>query len=120
MSFGVGDEVMAPWADDGYLYPAIIVSVADAIAQGEVVQQLHVAYLDGDEGDVAANSVLRGAELSIGASVSVNWKGKGTYFEGVVKQRVGRAYFVHYEDGDKGWTTIAQVRMEAKDVMTAL
>ena len=110
--FEEGDEVMAPWGDDGYLYPAIIVEMRGS--------SVHVAYLDGDEGDAPVSALLRGREITVGSTVNVNWKGSGTYYEGVVKQRAGNAFFFHYEDGDQGWATIAQCRILAKNVMTAL
>jgi len=112
MSFSAGDEVLAPWADDGYMYPAIIAEVHDS--------RVHVAYLDGDEGDVDTSSLLRGFELSVGQTVSVNWKGGGEYFDGIVRRRAGNAFFFDYEDGDKGWASIAQVRISSKDIVTAL
>ena len=45
--------------------------------------------------------------------MNVNWKGRRTYFSGVVRQRIHQALFVDYEDGDRGWTTVAQCRIRA-------
>ena len=99
----LGDEVLAPWANDGFLYPAIVVQV-----QG---QSAHVAYLDGDEADVPLAS-LRNGVFGPGLSVNVNWKGRRTYYNGIIRQRVGQAVFVDYEDGDRGWTTVGQCRVK--------
>lgn len=101
----VGDEVMAPWMDDGFLYPAVLVELDGARA--------HVAYLDGDEADVPAKALQQGA-LGPGLAVNVNWKGRRTYYEGVVRTRVHQALFVDYADGDRGWTTVAQCRVRAR------
>lgn len=100
----VGDEVLAPWGSDAFLYPAIVVALQDANAQ--------LAYLDGDEG-VAPLASLRRSCFSVGMTISVNWKGKGTYYRGVIAWRIGSAMYLHYEDGDKGWTTLGQCRVPA-------
>src|SRR5262245_30266677 len=98
--FRVGDEALAPWLTDAYLYPAIVVAT-------DQVSLAHVAYLDGDESDVPL-SELRHTALGPGLVVSVNWKGRRTYYGGTILQRLANAVFVSYEDGTTGWTTIAQ------------
>ena len=102
--FQIGDEIMAPWTNDGFLYPAILVAI-----DGE---KGHVAYLDGDEADVWLAALRHGA-LGPGMQVNVNWKGQRRYYEGVVRKRVQQALFVDYADGDRGWTTVAQCRVRA-------
>lgn len=103
----VGDEVLAPWMNDGFFYPAIVVAV-----QG---MNSHVAYLDGEESDVPVDTIRRGV-FGVGMTVQVNWKGQGRYFRGVIQQRIGQAMFLKYEDGDQGWTTIGQCRIAALDL----
>ena len=98
----LGDEVLATWADDGFLYPAILVSISGGTA--------HVAYLDGDEADVPLASLRQGV-FGPGLTVSVNWKGRRAYYNGVIRQRIGPAVYIEYEDGDRGWTTVAQCRV---------
>jgi hypothetical protein len=102
--------VLATWMDDGFLYPGIVVRLADKTA--------HVAYLDGDEADVDLADVRHGA-IGLELPVSVNFKGKGNYYPGAVKERVGQAVYVVYEDGDRGWATMGQVRVR-REVMAAL
>ena len=103
-AFRIGDEVLAPWLDDGFVYPAVVVELKPA--------GLHVAYLDGDEADVPSGAVLPGV-FGPGVTVSVNWKGRRTYYAGVIAQRVGAALFVHFDDGAREWTTVAQGRVRA-------
>ncbi|MEE2828121.1 MAG: hypothetical protein VX498_02950 [Myxococcota bacterium] len=100
--FNLGDEVLAPWARDGFLYPAVLVECGP--------NKGHVAYLDGDEADVDL-AVLRQGIIGPGLAVQVNWKGKRRYYKGIVQQRLGQAVFVHYEDGSREWATIAQCRV---------
>lgn len=100
--FVIGDEVLAPWLDDGFFYPATIVALDSASA--------HVAYFDGAEADVPLAGLRRGV-IGVNANVSVNWKGKGLYYKGVIQKRVGAAVYLFYEDGTYGWATLAQVRI---------
>jgi hypothetical protein len=104
MDYRIGDEVLAPWLDDGFLYPAVLVAL-----EGD---QAHVAYLDGDEADVAATSLQQSA-FSPGVRLQVNWKGRKTYFWGTIERRVGMAIFMNYEDGSKEWATISLCRVPA-------
>ena len=104
MDFKLGDEVLAPWLNDGFIYPAVLVALEGATA--------HVAYLDGDEADVPATQLRPGA-FSPGLAVQVNWKGRRTYYTGSITQRVGMAIFMSYEDGSREWATIAQCRVQS-------
>jgi hypothetical protein len=103
--FVPGEVVFAPWANDGFLYPGVVVR-ADARAT-------HLAFLDGDEADVPTGTLHRLA-VTPGMKVSVDWKGKGRYFTGTVVSGVGVAFEMRYDDGDHGWTTIAQIRLPAR------
>ena len=101
-SFKIGDEVLASWLDDGYFYPATVV--------GLEAKDAHVAYFDGEDADVPLSELRRGV-IGVGANVSVNWKGKGEYFEGVIEKRVGAAVYVLFDDGSREWATLTQVRI---------
>ncbi|MEE2750951.1 MAG: tudor domain-containing protein [Myxococcota bacterium] len=103
--FDLGDEVLAPWANDGFLYPAILVELSPS--------QGHVAFLDGDESGVELSSIRQGV-IGPGLHVQVNWKGRGKYYGGTVQKRCGQAVFIHYEDGSKEWTTTGQCRVQAE------
>ena len=104
MSFRIGDEVLTIWGEDGFLYPAILVS-----QDGD---NAHVAYLDGDEADVPLAKLNQGA-FGPGLRVNVNWKGRRVYYWGKITQRIGVAVFLEYEDGTSGWATIAQCRAQS-------
>jgi len=103
----LGDEVLAPWGTDGFLYPAVVVEAH--------ADKVHVAYLDGDEADVPHSSLRQGA-LGPGLRVNVNFKGQRKYFSGLIKKRINQAVFVVYEDGDQGWATMAQCRILASEL----
>ena len=70
----------------------------------------HVAYLDGDEGDVSASGLFI-TEIPVGQRVNMNWKGQRTYYNGQVVGKIGMAIDVAYDDGDRGWGTISQCRV---------
>ena len=99
--------MLAPWGGDGFLYPAVIVDVHAA--------SVHVAYLDGDEADVPLGALRQGV-LGPGVKVNVNWKGRRTYFNGTIQKRINQAVFVDFEDGDRGWSTLAQCRVRATEL----
>ncbi len=105
-----GDEILAAWHDDGFLYAGIVVSEAEG--------QVHVAYFDGDEAQVAEADV-KNAALGPGVAVQANWKGQGEYHRGAIVRRVGQAFEVRYDDGDQAWCTIAQIRVRT-EVVAAL
>lgn len=96
----VGDLIWAPWGADGFLYPAVIVGMIDEL-------RCHVAFLDGDEGPVMIKDALAG-ELQPGNPVSINFKGQGRYYQGTVEKVIGVALAILYEDGDRGFATLAQ------------
>ncbi len=107
MDLRIGSEVLAPWGNDGWMYPAVVVSVGGGTA--------HVAFLDGDEADVSAQLCHHGA-IAAGTRIQVNWKGRKTYYFGQVVSRLGAALQMAYDDGDKGWATISQCRIRIEDV----
>lgn len=98
-----GADVWAPWLDDGFLYPAVVVASKGAKTQ--------VAYWDGDIAMVETRG-LRPFELRVGDRVSVNWRNQGGYWDGAVTARHGGAIQVEYEDdGSIEWTTWAKCRI---------
>lgn len=101
--FAPGTDVLAPWAGEPNLYPAVVVAVSGPTA--------HVAYWEGDIADVLV-SQLRPVSYLPGERVAANWKNKGAYYPGVILQRVGGAVQIQYEqDGVIEWTTWAKCRV---------
>jgi hypothetical protein len=66
--FQPGSDVLAPWAGEPNLYPAVVVQV-----DGEAAL---VAYWEGDAASVPL-AQLRPAHYAVGERVSVNWKNRG-------------------------------------------
>ncbi len=89
----VGDSVLALWAP------------ADAYFVGTVVEKSTTGYSivfeDGDTATVAAAQVRKN-DIKVDSKVLARWK-DGSYYPGTVAKVVGRALYIHYDDGDKGW-----------------
>lgn len=100
-----GSDVLAPWANDPFLYPAVVVEIANDHAL--------VAYWEGDSAFVPVDT-LRVPRFTPGDAVAVNWKNAGQYWPAVIVTRVGGAVQVRYDsDGSLGWTTFAKCRVPA-------
>ena len=89
----VGDTVLAYWARGG------------AYFVGTAVEESGPGYLivfeDGDT-SVVSKTKIRKNDIKVGSRVISRWK-DGKYYEARVTKIVGRALYVHYDDGDKGW-----------------
>lgn len=101
--FQPGSDVLAPWAGEPNLYPAVVVEVNGPSAL--------VAYWEGDAA-VVPMSHLRAASFQPGERVAVNWKNQGQYWPAVIVARLGGAVQVRYDsDGSMDWTTWAKCRV---------
>lgn len=100
--FRVGDEVLAPWMNDGFLYPAVLVKL-----EGEAA---HVAYLDGAAADHPVTALRLGA-FGPGLAVSVDWRGQKRYYPGTIVGRVGQALDIAYDDGSREWSVVGKCRL---------
>jgi hypothetical protein len=89
----VGDTVLAHWAQ------------ANAYFVGTAVEEKDAGFLivfeDGDTA-VVSKAKIRPNDIRVGSRVLARWK-DGMYYPARVAKIVGRALFIHYEDGDKGW-----------------
>jgi hypothetical protein len=89
----VGDSVLAYHAQ------------SKAYFMGTAVEKAEGGYLivfeDGDSATVPAGKIRKN-DVKVGSAVIARWK-DGMYYPGKVAKVVGRAYYIHYDDGDKGW-----------------
>ena len=89
----VGDTVLAFWAR------------GDAYFVGTAVEEIGPGYLivfeDGDT-SVVSKAKIRKNDIKVDSRVISRWK-DGKYYEARVTKIVGRALYVHYVYGDKGW-----------------
>lgn len=98
----VGDSVFAFFqAGEAYFAATVVEEVAADKGQFRVV------FEDGDTA-LVAQSQMKTFEVKAGANVFARWK-NGKFYEGKIAKVVGRAVFIEYKDGDKGWASIGNI-----------
>jgi hypothetical protein len=50
-------------------------------------------------------------DIQINTRVIAHWSSIAAYLSGTVIKIEGQKYYVHYDDGDKGWNSIRQLRI---------
>lgn len=89
----VGDTVLAWWEPNKVYFV------------GTAVEKSGPGYLivfeDGDQAVIPATKI-RPFNLKVGSAVFARWT-DGQYYSGKVVKAVGRAFYIHYADGDKLW-----------------
>lgn len=102
---GKGSAVECLWKNGKKWYPGVIA--------GRTGKQVFIHYSDGDKEHTTLDLCRAkggGSGLGVGAAVSCNWKGRGTWFPGVIAEKTGGAVFIHYKDGDKEHTKLSMCR----------
>lgn len=89
----VGDTVFAYWA------PADAFFVGTAVEEDD--SNFLIVFEDGDI-DVVSKTRVGRRDLPVGSTVMARWS-DGQYYPGRVARIVGRALYIHYDDGDRGW-----------------
>lgn len=102
--FPPGTDVYAPWGDDPYLYPAVVLGVDPGSGQAFVV------YWEGNTGGVP-DATLRPLSIGPGARVGANFLNDNQYVPGTVLARVAGALHVRLDGGREIWTTWAKCRV---------
>jgi hypothetical protein len=97
--YNIGDSVFAFWKASGLYHLGTVVEVGSG--------QYHIVFEDGDQGAVSENELMR-PDLNVGSQVIAMWTDK-KFYPGTVQKIVGRALFVHFDDGDRGWTSFAGI-----------
>jgi hypothetical protein len=111
------------WADDKTETPTIGKSVfafyksSEAYFAATVVEEdkdnkgmYRVVFEDGDTALVAATEI-RPLDVKVGTKVFARWN-HGKYYPGKVEKLVGRALYIHYDDGDKGWASMGTIAVK--------
>ena len=91
----VGDTVFAHWA------PGNAYFVGTAVERSEDSSGFLIVFEDGDVAVVRKAYVLK-RHVGVGSRVFARWR-DGSYCEGCIDRIVGRALYISYENGDKGW-----------------
>ncbi|MBK6575718.1 MAG: hypothetical protein IPG17_05910 [Sandaracinaceae bacterium] len=102
--FPPGSDVFAPWGDDPWLYPAVVLGVDPK------TQVAFVVYWEGNTAGVHDNT-LRPMNLAPGMRVTANVLNDNVYLPGVVQARYGGAVNLATDDGRSLWCTWAKCRV---------
>jgi hypothetical protein len=102
--FQPGTDILAPWGDDPYLYPAIVLGVDPGSGQAFVV------YWGGNTAGVQ-DSLLRPLELKQGLAVEVDLRGDNHYVPCRISRGMGGAVCFLTQDGREVWAAFAKLRV---------
>ena len=91
--FKVGDTVLAHWMKGNAYFVGTLVE--------DNGPSFVVVFEDGDVANVSKTKVRKN-DIRVGSRVIARWK-DDEYYRGKVAKIVGRALYIHYDDGDKGW-----------------
>lgn len=69
-----------------------------------------VVFEDGDQAVVPA-ARIKALDIRVGSPVLALWSDK-KFYPGTVARIVGRALYIHFDDGDKGWTSWAGIAVK--------
>lgn len=92
-----GDRVWAPW-DTTTLFVGTVDEIQD--------REAHIHFDDGDRGWVQLEQLVP-FQIQLGMPVLGRWKMGADFYPGVIAKVDGDRVFIHYDDGDKEWTTAA-------------
>lgn len=98
----VGDSVLAHWEQGDAYFVATIVEDKES--------DFFVVFEDGDTASVK-KTLIRKNDIKAGSKVVARWK-NGQYYRATVGKIVGRALYIHYDDGSKGWAPWAWIAVK--------
>jgi len=101
--YNVGESVLAYWRTTGLFHMGTIV---DHNSYG-----YHVVFEDGDQANSIADAEIKSANLSVGTKVLAMWTDKSLY-PGTIAKICGRAFYIHFDDGDKGWAPMMGIALK--------
>ena len=100
--FQVGDTVLAHWVQGDAYFVGTIVEDKDS--------DFLIVFEDGDTANVKKGRV-RENNIKAGSKVLARWK-DGEYYRAKVAKIIGRALYIHYDDGTKGWAPWAWIAVK--------
>ena len=104
----IGEKVRAPWSRSGQMYPGIVSEVHGNLAR--------VDFDDGDQGwalcstTVVVRPVAISGPVRVGTRVMAPWSRTGHMYVGTVQALYGKLARIDFDDGDRGWAEVTQLR----------
>jgi hypothetical protein len=106
IDFDIGERVLAYWEDSSLYYVGTTVEYDSTIKGGGY----HIVFADGDQ-DVIPITRIKPFDLKVGSKVLALWS-DGNLYNGTIHKILGDAVYIHFDDGDKGWTSWAGIAVE--------
>jgi hypothetical protein len=97
-----GETVFAYWPADSVYF---LGTVVEKSAEGYLV-----VFDDGDQITAKDDRIFKN-DLKVGSAVMARWN-DGKFYSGKIAKVVGRAYYIHYDDGDKGWAPFSWIAIK--------
>jgi hypothetical protein len=101
--YNSGDSVFAYFRTTGLYHTGTVVNNDGG--------NYHVVFEDGDQLNSLSDSDLKPFAIQEGAKVLAMWTDK-RFYAGTVAKITGRAFYIHFDDGDKGWTPLAGIALK--------
>jgi hypothetical protein len=105
--FQPGTDILAPWGDDPYLYPAIVLGVDPSSRQAFVI------YWGGNTAGVH-DDLLRPLDLRPGMEVEVDFRGENSYERCTISRGLGGALCFVNQSGHEVWAAFSKVRVRRR------
>jgi hypothetical protein len=102
----VGDEVLAYWEKGDAYFIGTLVEADNTVKGGGFL----VIFADGDSA-VVPYARIKPLKITTDMKVIARFT-DGQYYPGVISKIVGRAYYIHFDDGDKAWTSAAGIAVK--------
>ena len=105
-TFRPGDRCLAYWKATKMFYVGTVVE--EDFTKKTV--GYYVVFADGDQAALPGR-LVKPLTIKVGSKVMAMWSDKRMY-PGKVARIVGGALFIHFDDGDKGWTSWAGIAVK--------
>jgi len=73
-------------------------------------EKYYVVFADGDQAWVESPKIKK-LDLKEGLKVMAKWS-NGSFYPGTIAKIVSGACYIHFDDGDKGWTSLAGIALK--------
>jgi hypothetical protein len=104
--YDIGEKVLAYWEASELYYVGTVVEYDTTIKGGGY----YIVFADGDQ-DLIPYVNIKPFTLTSGSPVLAMWS-DGYLYPGIIARITGDAVYIHFDDGDKGWTSWAGIAVE--------
>ncbi len=101
--YNIGDTVFGYWKSTGSYHVGTVVNNDGG--------RYHVVFEDGDQVNDLSDGDLQPFNLQVGMKVFAKWS-NASFYPGTIANITGRAFFINFEDGDKGWTSMSGILLK--------